>query len=245
MVSDFDFWKDNLEKYINSFKIRGAWGEAGNMSVLTSPALISVRNGSTYTPSSYLGQTTYILNSLDGNKNIRPEVTREYEFGFDASFVDNRIGIEFTLYHQDVYDLLLSKSVAYSTGFSQRVDNVGTLTNDGIELTLKTVPIKTNDFNWDLNINYSKNKNVVSNIEGGYLSLNVFGNDNSILVNGYPMTTFYGTFYATDDNGNWVLDANGNPQVAKGEMIDSDGDGFPESYEQHFDSNGQPTGTTL
>jgi len=245
VVSDFDFWKDNLEKYINSFKIRGAWGEAGNMSVLTSPALISVRNGSTYTPSSYLGQTTYILNSLDGNKNIRPEVTREYEFGFDASFADNRIGIEFTLYHQDVYDLLLSKSVAYSTGFSQRVDNVGTLTNDGIELTLKAVPIKTKDFNWDLNINYSKNKNVVSNIEGGYLSLNVFGNDNSILVNGHPMTTFYGTFYATDDNGNWVLDANGNPQVAKGEMIDNDGDGFPESYEQHFDSNGQPTGTTL
>ncbi len=245
VLSDFDFWKNGLEKYINSFKIRGAWGEAGNMSVLTSPALISVKNGSTYTPSSYLGQTTYVLNSVDGNKDIRPEVTREYEFGFDASFLDNRVGVEFTLYHQDVYDMLLSKAVAYSTGYSKRVSNVGTLTNDGIELTLKAIPVKTKNFNWNMAINYSKNKNVVSNIDGGYLSLNVFGNDNSIVANGYPLTTFYGTFYATDENGNWVLDANGNPQKAKGEMIDADGDGFPESYKQLFDSNGQPIGTTL
>ncbi len=245
VLSDFDFWQNGLDKYINSFKIRGAWGEAGNMSVLTSPALISVKNGSTYTPSSYLGQTTYILNSVAGNTEIRPEVTREYELGFDASFLDNRIGVEFTVYHQDVYDMLLSKAVAYSTGYTQRVSNVGTLTNDGIELTLKAVPVKTKDFNWNLAVNYSTNDNVVSDIDGGYLSLNVFGNDNSIVANGYPLTTFYGTFYATDANGNWVLDANGNPQLAKGVMLDNDGDGFPESYEQMFDSNGQPTGSTL
>ncbi len=245
VLSDFDFWNKGLDKYINSFKIRGAWGEAGNMSVLTSPALISVKNGSTYTPSSYLGQTTYILNSVDGNKNIRPEVTREYEFGFDAAFLNNRIGLEFTIYHQDVYDMLLSKAVAYSTGYSKRVSNVGTLTNDGIELTLNANPYKSKNFNWDLAINYSTNKNVVSNIDGGYLSLNVFGNDNSIVANGYPLTTFYGTFYATDSQGNWVLDSNGNPQLAKGEMIDKDGDGFPESYVQLFDSNGQPTGEVL
>ncbi len=245
VLSDFDFWNNGLDKYINSFKIRGAWGEAGNMSVLTSPALISVKNGSTYTPSSYLGQTTYILNSVDGNKDIRPEVTREYEFGFDAAFLDNRIGLEFTIYHQDVYDMLLSKAVAYSTGYSKRVSNVGTLTNDGIEISLNATPYKTKDFNWNIGINYSTNKNVVSNIDGGYLSLNVFGNDNSIVANGYPLTTFYGTFYATDSDGNWVLDSNGNPQLAKGEMVDKDGDGFPESYVQLFDSNGQPTGETL
>jgi len=245
VLSDFDFWQNGLDKYINSFKIRGAWGEAGNMSVLTSPALISVKNGSTYEPSSYLGQTTYILNSVDGNKDIRPEVTREYEFGFDASFLDNRVGVEFTIYHQDVYDMLLSKAVAYSTGYTQRVSNVGTLTNDGVEFTLKAVPLKTKNFNWDFAINYSTNTNEVSDIDGGYLSLNVFGNDNSIVANGYPLTTFYGTFYATDENGNWVLDANGNPQLAKGEMIDANGDGFPESYKQIFDENGQPAGTTL
>ena len=245
VLSDFDFWKNGLDKYVNSFKLRGAWGEAGNMSVLTSPGLISVKNGSLYTSDSYLGETTYVIKSQDGNTNIRPEVTRELEVGFDAALLDNRVGLEFTVYHQDVYDLLLAKAMAYSSGYSTRVANVGELTNDGIELSINAVPVKQKDFSWNTTLNYSKNKNVVSNIEGGYISLNVFGNDNSILANGYPLTTFYGTFYATDENGNWVLDADGNPQKAKGVMIDADGDGFTESYEQQFDSNGQPTGTVL
>ncbi len=245
VLSDFDFWKNGLDKYVNSFKLRGAWGEAGNMSVLTSPGLISVKNGSLYTSDSYLGETTYIVKSQDGNTEIRPEVTREMEFGFDASFLDNRVGVEFTLYHQDVYDMLLAKAMAYSSGYSTRVSNVGKLTNDGIEVSINAFPIKKKNFTWNAAVNYSKNKNVVSNIEGGYISLNVFGNDNSIVANGYPLTTFYGTFYATDENGDWVLDNDGNPQLAKGEMIDEDGDGFPESYKQLFDSNGQPTGTTL
>ncbi len=245
ILSDFDFWKNNLGKIFNSFKLRGAWGEAGNMSVLTSSSYINVKEGSLLSPSSYLGQTAYILSSIDGNKKIRPEVTKELEFGFDASLLDGRLGIEFTKYHQNVYDLVLAKAMALSSGYVKKVENVGTLTNDGIEVTLSGVPVKTKTFTWNSSINFSTNKNVVSDIEGGYISLNVFGNDNAILANGYPMTTFYGTFYATDENGNWVLDANGNPQRAKGIMIDEDGDGFPESYEQQFDSNGQPTGNIL
>lgn len=245
VLSDFDFWQNSLSKYINSFKLRGAWGEAGNMSVLTSPALINVKEGTLFNPDTYLGHPIYTIVSQDGNKDIRPEVTKELEFGFDASLFQGRLGIEFTAYHQNVYDMLLSKAMAYSSGYSKKVENVGTLTNDGIEVTLKGSPIKSKNFAWDAVINYSSNKNAVSDIDGGVISLNVFGNDNSIVANGYPLTTFYGTFYATDASGNWVLDARGNPQLAKGRMIDSDGDGFTESYEQQFDGSGQPTGSVL
>ena len=245
ILSDFDFWKNSLGKYFNSFKLRGAWGEAGNMSVLTSPSLINVKEGSLFSPTSYMGQPAYTLITTDGNKKIKPEVTKEFEFGFDASLLNGRIGVEFTLYHQNVYDMLLAKAMALSSGYVKKVENVGTLTNDGIEISLSAIPVKNKLFTWNANVNFSTNKNVVSDIEGGYISLNVFGNDNAILANGYPMTTFYGTFYATDDNGDWVLDANGNPQLAKGTMIDKNKDGFPESYEQQFDSNGQPTGAVL
>ncbi len=245
VLSDFDFWQNSLGKIFDSFKLRGAWGEAGNMSVLTSPSLISVKEGTLFSPTSYMGQPAYTLVNTDGNKTIRPEVTKELEFGFDASLFKGRMGIEFTMYHQNVYDMLLAKAKALSSGYVKKIKNIGTLTNDGIEVTLSGIPIKTKSFTWNSSVNFSTNKNVVSDIDGGYISLNVFGNDNAILANGYPMTTFYGTFYATDANGNWVLDANGNPQLAKGIMIDKDGNGFPESYEQQFDQNGQPKGAVL
>ncbi len=243
VLSDFDFWENSLGKYINSFKLRGAWGEAGNMTALTSTSNINVKYGSLYSSDSYLNETIYIPNSTDGNVDIKPEVTEEREFGFDASFLNGKIGMEFTIYHQDVSDLLLNTVMAPSSGFSSRVDNVGSLTNDGLELSIKALLFKNKDFRWEGAINYSTNKNEVSNIAGGYKTLGGYGT--SIAANGYPLGVFYGYFYATDENGNWVLDANGNPQRARGIQIDSDGDGFPESYEQQFDSNGQPTGTKL
>ncbi len=243
VLSDFNFWKNGLDKIVNSFKLRGAWGEAGNMTALTSPSNINVKYGSLYSSDSYMGETIYIPNSKDGNEHIKPEVTRESEFGFDASFLNGKLGLEFTTYHQDVKDLLLNTVMAPSSGFSSRVDNVGSLTNDGLEITLKGVPFQNKSFRWDASINYSTNKNKVSNITGGFKTLGGYGT--SIAANGYPLGVFYGYFYATDANGNWVLDANGNPQRARGIQIDKDGDGFPESYEQQFDSNGQPTGTKL
>ena len=243
VLSDFDFWKDTFGKTVNSFKLRGAWGEAGNMTALTSPSSINVKYGSLYGSDSYLGETIYLPNTKDGNEHIKPEVTREMEFGFDASFLDGKIGLEFTKYHQDVKDLLLNTLMAPSSGFNTRVDNVGTLTNDGLEVSLKAVPFQNKSFRWDTSINYSTNKNKVSDITGGFKPLGGYGT--SIAANGYPLGVFYGYFYATDEDGNWVLDANGNPQRAKGIQIDEDGDGFPESYEQQFDANGQPTGNKL
>ena len=243
IVSDFDFWKKSLSKYVNSFKIRGAWGEAGNMSALTSPSKIAVKYGSLYTSGSYLGQTTYGPKTQDGNAGIRPEVTKELEFGFDAGLLDGRLGIEFTTYHQDISDMLLGRAMSPSSGFSRRVENVGTLTNDGIELTIKGTPLKSKNFSWNASVNYSRNRNVVNGIEGGYKGYGGWGT--SIAANGYPLGVIYGYFYATDANGNWVLDANGNPQRARGIQIDKDGDGFPESYKQLFDANGQPTGDKL
>ncbi len=243
VLSDMDFWQQSIGKYINSFKLRGAWGEAGNMSVLTSPSYISIKDGTLYSPDSYLGMTTYVPSSTNGNNGIRPEVTRENEFGFDASFLEGRFGLEFTMYHQDVKDLILKREMSPSSGFSTRVDNVGTLTNDGIEVSLMGNPIKKKNFDWNFSINYSKNKNVVNNIDGGWIKFGGYGT--SIAANGYPLGVFYGYFYATDENGNWVLDANGNPQRARGIQIDNDGDGFPESYEQTFDGSGQPTGDLL
>lgn len=244
VLSDFDFFEEALGKYINEFKIRAAYGEAGNLSVLDAPSRNYMYLGTLYTSGEYLGNTTYIPLKSDGNIDIRPERSKEFETGFDASFFNGKIGMEFTYYEQKINDLVLNRVLSPSTGFSNRYENVGSMTNQGIELMLKATPVQKNNFKWDLNASYSTNKNRTYNIPGYRVQLAGFGNT-SVIEEGQPIGAFYLSYYATDNNGNWVLDTNGNPQAAKGHYEDLDGDGFAEAAIQDFDINGQPIGDPL
>ncbi len=242
--SKMEWFAGSLGDFVNDFKIRAAYGEAGNLSVLDSPALNYTYLGTLYSAGTYLGQTTYLPNSTDGNKDIRPERTKEIEAGFDLSAFDNRLGVEFTYYKQDVKDLVMNRVLAPSTGFRSRYENVGSMINEGFEVGLTGTPVKTTDFSWNVQLNFSKNKNRVYDVPGYRIQVAGFGGT-SVVQEGEPLGAFYLYYYATDENGNWVLDANGNPQRARGHYEDRDGDGFAETPVQDFDNNGQPTGALL
>jgi len=243
ILSNFDFIKDNFS-FIDEFKFRAAYGEAGNLSVLDQPSLNYMYLGTLYNSGNYMGQTTYYPNTADGNKDIRPERSKERECGFDISMFDNRLGIEITKYKQNITDLVLNRVLAPSTGFTSRFENVGSVENKGIELSITGTPVQTNDFKWDIRATYSHNKNRAYNIPGFRIQMAGFGGT-SVVQEGEPIGAFYLYYYATDDNGNWVLDPNGNPQRARGHYEDRDGDGFAETPVQDFDANGQPTGELL
>lgn len=243
ILSNFDFIKDNLP-FVDELKIRAAYGEAGNLSVLDRPGLNYMYLGTLYNSGNYMGQTTYYPKTADGNKDIRPERSKERECGFDISMFDNRLGIEFTKYKQNITDLVLNRILAPSTGFTSRFENVGSVENKGIELSITGTPVQTNDFKWDVRATYSRNKNRAYNIPGYRIQMAGFGGT-SVVQEGQPVGAFYLYFYATDANGNWVLDPNGNPQRARGHYEDRDGDGFAETPVQDFDANGQPTGQLL
>ena len=243
VLSNLDFFKDNLS-FINEFKLRGAYGEAGNLSVLDRPSLNYMYLGTLFGSGNYLGQTTYMPQTADGNPDIRPERSKELEFGFDASMFKGRLGMQFTYYKQNIQDLVLNRVLAPSTGFSSRFENVGSVENKGIELTLTGTPVQTTDFKWDITATYSTNQNRAYDIPGFRIQMAGFGGT-SVVQEGQPIGAFYLYYYATDQNGNWVLDANGNPQRARGHYEDKDGDGFAETAVQDFDNNGQPTGQLL
>lgn len=244
VISDLDFWKSSIGDIANSFKLRAAWGEAGNLTVLENISNGYVTN-TNYNTGSYAGGTTYYPSTTAGNPNIKPERTSEIEFGFDASFLKGRVGLEFSYYNQNISDLVINKNLSPSTGFSTIVENVGTMTNKGFELGLNALVVNNSDFQWNLIANFSKNTNLVTHVEGGRISFGGFGT--SVAQTNEALGVFYGFFTATDASGNIIPNNLGAPQQARGHYEDQtlpDGEVIQVAV-QDYDATGQPTGETL
>ena len=238
-ISDADFWGEN--KYVNSLKLRTAWGQTGNLTATNAEPYSLFSN---YDSNSYNGGLGFYPETRKGNPNIKPERQTEMEYGFDATFLNNRVGLELTYYSQNVTNLLLDRDLAPNTGYTHMYDNIGTMTNKGIEIALKATPVK-GDFQWNFTTTFSKNKNIVTHVEGGKMNTGFWGS--SVAITDHPLGVFYGTFIARDTNGNPVLDSQGRFQKAKGHYEDqvlSDGEIFQVAV-QDFDGSGQPTGSTL
>ncbi|QYA26990.1 SusC/RagA family TonB-linked outer membrane protein [Gramella sp. MT6] len=206
VLSEEDFWENTFGDSFNTFKLRASWGQAGNLT-----ALGAFQRYTRFSPSAINGSTSLIPNAQQGDLDIAPERQDEIEFGFDAGLLDNRLGIEFTYYKQKVTDLLLPRELAPSSGFSSRIENVGNLENEGIELLLKGTPIRTEDFNWDITATYTKNDNVVTKVAGGGQFALAGSFATNYVIEGEPLGVFYRQFYARDPDGSISLDENGYP----------------------------------
>src|SRR5690606_31086092 len=111
-------------------RLRGALGYAGNQPPVGSAYARFPRYGLTVN----IDRSGLIHLSNPGNPNLKPERQREWELGFDAGFANSRVGVAFTYYNQYVTDLLLTRPFPHSTGYSEVLDNVGELSNQGVEL---------------------------------------------------------------------------------------------------------------
>ena len=206
VISEEPFWASTFGDSFNTFKLRASWGQAGNLT-----ALGAFQRYTRFSPSAINGSTSLLPNSQQGDLEIAPERQDEIEFGFDAGVLDNRLGIEFTYYKQKVTDLLLPRELAPSSGFSSRIENVGNLENEGIEVLLKGTPVRTEDFNWDITATYTKNENEVTKVAGGGQFALAGSFATNYVIEGEPLGVFYRQFYARDPDGSISLDENGYP----------------------------------
>ena len=206
VVSEEDFWKNSLGSIINSFKVRTSWGQSGNLT-----GLGPFERFTNYNPVPINGQTGLVPSNQLGNSEIRPEQQTEVEFGIDLGLLNNRLGFEFTYYNQDVKDLLLTNTQATTTGFGLRTENVGEMSNRGIELLVRALAIQEDEFRWNITATYSRNKNEVSGIADDNL-LRLPGSFNiSVAKNGEALGVFFGTYYARESNGSISLDSGDRP----------------------------------
>lgn len=205
VLSSEDFWKSTFGNGFNTFKIRASWGQSGNLT-----AIGAFDRFLNYNPIAINGNSGVVPSTLLGNDQLAPERMEEIEVGFDAGFLQDRLGVEFTYYQQDVTDLLLRREVAPSTGFGVRFENVGSMENTGIELLVRAGIIRNKDFKWDLTATYSANDNTVTEVVGDRLTLSgSFAT--SFVIPGESLGVFYRQFYARDAQGNIELDDNGYP----------------------------------
>ncbi|HEY6976647.1 MAG TPA: SusC/RagA family TonB-linked outer membrane protein, partial [Chitinophagaceae bacterium] len=135
-----------------------------------------------------------------GIATLKPEKTQTFEIGADLSFFKDRLGLNFTWYKSNSKDQIIPVSVAPTSGFTTITLNAGEIENKGVELTLKGTPFRTKDFNWDVTVNYSRNKNKILSIYPGLTEIVIgtqFGYSNSTVTMKYVPGQSVGDIYGT------------------------------------------------
>lgn len=205
-----------LNKVLSNGKLRVSWGLTGNNRVgeYDYYALLDVLKSrvgqyTTYTsiPNSAYSFSNAVNNGIapisTANQDLKWETTEQWNVGLDLSFFKERVGITMDIYRKTTRDLLLNASLVPSSGYKYGTENIGKVRNDGLELTLNTVNVKTKDFRWSTNFNIAFNKNKVlalsENQQARTVTVQFDQNYNSqssyIAKVGRPMGMMYGYIY--------------------------------------------------
>ncbi|MBD0777791.1 TonB-dependent receptor [Maribacter sp. ANRC-HE7] len=236
-------------EFVSNAKVRIGYGVTGNNRV-SDFAYLSGIGTTNYSGYSFgdenPGRGTYV-SGLD-NAALKWESTSQLNFGLDLGFFENRISFTGDYYYKETKDLLLNAQLPYATGFSTAYKNIGSVSNEGVELALNTVNIDNDNFTWKSDFNISFNRSKVLALTDNQSSLTsttraVYNSNPSYIAKiGGPVAMFYGVLYEGvyqyEDfdqltNGNYVLKeeipANGStrsnilPGYAKYKDIDGDG----------------------
>lgn len=170
-------------------KIRLAYGKTGNDA---SPYYTATNYTQAYT-NGYYGNyiikfpfnasNAFMSSNTAGSNTLKPEMTSEFEVGTNLKFFNGRIDLDASYYNRVTSDQIFTLPIDPSTGFSYQVINFGKVRNRGFELMLNTVPIQTENFTWELGLNFSKNYNKVlelpASLDEGKVTIYSFsaGND--------------------------------------------------------------------
>jgi len=202
-------------KWINYTKLRIGYGSSAGFppAYQTSIGLRQATNA--FLPSK--GETINYLSpdSRLGNPDLKPELYKEVEFGLEAKFLDNRLGIDLSLYDKRSKDLIILRDLDPASGFSDRYDNIAEVSNKGIELGVSLGLIKSatpDGFQWNLSGTFTKNKNIVEDLGIGVEKIGIAGFTNlgNFAIPGRPYGVIMGSSIARDGNGNYIVGTDGN-----------------------------------
>lgn len=235
VISDEAFWqKASFSKWFDYLKVRAAYGESGNLTGIGAYSRFNI-----YNASPLVGRTSLMSPGQLANENVKPETQKEQEIGADMSFFKGRITATVNIYNKQVEDLLISRFIAPSQGYTSLLGNVGSLSNKGFELALGGSLLKKKDLSWDVSVIYNKNKNRVENIPQGLIQFNLPAGQVSLLP-GQAVGVFYGFFFAKDAAGNMIKNAAGIPLQERGTQL------TPNTFTTQRDPvTGLPAGTAL
>jgi TonB-linked SusC/RagA family outer membrane protein len=216
-----------LPTWLSFGKLRASWAQVGSVSV----APYQVENFYRLMGAQHLGRpmAEFASGSSIPNPNLLPLLSTETEIGGDMRFFGNRLGLDITYYRQITTNDQVNAQISRASGFNSTQVNVGELRNQGIEMLVTGTPVK-GAVQWDVSVNFARNRNEVISLSPGAQIMNVDEpRTRTVFVQhrvGQPFGVIAGWVQKRDPNGNLVFEQNGSPvQSNQMEII---GNGIPD-----------------
>lgn len=203
-----------LDPRIFSFgKIRYGWAQVGND---TDPYRLDLIYGS---GNPYGNNPRYSIGNTMPPAGLKNELITSNELGLDLKFFNNRFGIDLTLYKSSARNQILSAAISSASGYSSQLINAGQIDNQGVEVMLQATPVQTNDFSWDVMVNWSTNKNKVVELYGDIESLELYKTEGNQITVIAAIDGAYGDMmgkgYVYHENGKIIVGENGIPLIGE------------------------------
>lgn len=168
------------------------------------------------------------------NLDLRPEFARSYEFGTELGFLNNRLGIDATVYRKQTTDQIVNDiRGSYATGFILFNLNGAETRNDGVELTVRGTPVLTRNVSWDVLANFARARGEVLSLPNelpeSYVSDTwLYGNVRNGVAPGLSTMSLTGHFYLRNDNGDLLIDPGTGLPIRSTAFIDAGYDRQPD-----------------
>jgi TonB-linked SusC/RagA family outer membrane protein len=242
-------WRLGQERFIrdlgifDALKLKVSYGLSGSQSIesfRTLPLLSAVNttfNG-TEQPGVTLGRPA--------NPDLQWETTQELDIGLSASFLKERLTVDVDYYNKRTKDLLLNRQIPRQTGFDSKLQNIGAIRNQGIDVSVTSVNVQNSDFQWTTTLNVSANRNKVLNLGGvSYIDLVTPTNQGGVggrLIVGKTVPVFVGVDYLGTWKSQEEIDASGQQgqHVGGPHFQDTNGDGQVSIDDFHVLGDPQP-----
>ena len=208
----FSKYFQNMKKmdWMNYGKLRLNYASVGNS------APFGVTRDYLSVQPSFNGVPVYSSLNTKNNPNLRPERTSNKEIGLELAFLKSRITVDATYYYAKSIDQIIPLAISSGSGFTNKYLNAGTILNKGIELQLGIKPIMKKNFSWDINVNYTRNRNEVIELPDGVDNLQIASLQGGVTINatkGQPYGVIKGQTYEMlngqrlVEDGYWVRTA--------------------------------------
>ena len=247
-------------KYMDYFKIRASWGQVGNQNIGNYMYLAPMSFSNIYYNfGNQLGSDADIWGARPtrlGNEDITWETSEQFDLGFDARFLNQRLNVNFDFYVKTTKDWLVQPPVLATVGTGAPYINGGDVKNTGVELALSWNDRIGKDLHYYVNVNGAFNKNKVGNIpnEDGIIhgqSNMLYDNSTEFYraSNGEPIGYFWGfktagLFQNQQDIDEWIANGNGvlqsSPQPGDVKYYDINHDGTINDADKVNLGNGMP-----
>jgi TonB-linked SusC/RagA family outer membrane protein len=214
--------------FLSNLKLRYSYGQSGNNNGVNA---FSTFNGPQSGKMLYYNYGAAAVNGFAPGNPVNPaltwEKTTESNLGLDFGLFQERISGTAEVYNRLSDGLLMKRKLAVESGVAEMNDNIGSVRNRGIELSLNTVNIQTKDFRWSTNFTFAKNINEIVSLYGrkeDVVGEKRFIGENINVIYDYKFNGVFSTAEATAAAGNKLF-TNYNPNPGHAKVVDTNGDG--------------------